>query len=148
ALVNAAGVLERAESTGLDATRAKVIISRQLQHLAHLVNHLLDVSRVVFGRIHLTRHPMDLAELVEGGVDSLRTRGATADHQITVEGQPVWIEADTKGIEEIVMNLVENAIKFTPAGGLIAITVRREAADAVLTVQDTGVGISAEALPR
>jgi signal transduction histidine kinase/CheY-like chemotaxis protein len=148
ALMNAARVLERVDPSAAEATRARGVITRQLQHLTHLVDDLLDVSRVMFGKIQLVRRRLDLAELVEALVDGLRARGATASHDVTVTTHPAWIDADETRIEQVVTNLVENALKFTPPGGAIEITVGREARDAVLRVQDSGAGIPADALGR
>jgi PAS domain S-box-containing protein len=126
--------------------RARAIIGRQTNHLTRLVDDLLDVGRVVTGKITLDRRTLDLGELVRRTVSALDER--LDQHKLTLDIEAVRIEADVVRMEQVVSNLVGNALKYTPAGGEIRISVRREGKEAVLRVTDNGIGISAELLPR
>jgi CheY-like chemotaxis protein len=112
------------------------------------VDDLLDVARVTSGKIRLRRGPVDLGGLVERTVQAFTAGGRAKGHapQVTVEA--AWVDADETRIEQVVTNLVENAVKFTPVGEAIRVAVRRDGAAAVLEVSDRGRGISAEFLPR
>jgi CheY-like chemotaxis protein/two-component sensor histidine kinase len=110
------------------------------------VDDLLDVSRLVAGKVRLTRRPLDLAQAVRDAVEGLRTRGTLDRHRVTVGGPSVWVDGDETRVEQIVTNLVGNATKFTPPGGEVRVTIAREDSQAVLEVRDTGVGIGTETL--
>jgi signal transduction histidine kinase/CheY-like chemotaxis protein len=147
AIGNAVQVLDLAPGPE-DAADARAVIERQLEHLTRLVDDLLDVSRALSGKIALERRPLDLAELVARVTATMDQGGRTARHVVTVEAEPAWIDGDPLRIEQVVTNLVENALKYTPAGGAVRVTVRPEAERAVLSVVDTGVGIRRELLER
>jgi PAS domain S-box-containing protein len=147
ALSSAARVLalDRSEA---DAARARAVIGRQIDHLTRLVDDLLDVSRVTTSKVRLSRRVLDLARTVGDAIEALRTRGALTRHEVVLHAEPAWVDADETRVEQIVTNLVGNALKFTPPRGRIMVTVGREGEDAVLSVRDTGIGIPAETLPR
>jgi len=148
AIASATYILESPEASP-DATRlAREIIGRQNRHLAHLVDDLLDVARVTSGKIVLSRRPLELAETVGRAVAALATAGRTERHHLTTDLEPVWADVDETRLEQIVTNLVGNAVKFTPPGGAIEVTLRGEGGEAALTVRDTGVGIAPDMLPR
>jgi PAS domain S-box-containing protein len=128
--------------------RLRQIIHRQTRHLARLVDELLDVARVVAGKVSLNHQAVDLGELVDAAVRALRDGGRDRDHHITVRAEPVTVNADPLRLEQIVTNLLDNALKYTPAGGAVDVTVCREGPQAVLRVKDTGRGIAPEMLPR
>src|SRR5260370_6416318 len=97
--------------------------------------------------MRLSRRPLDLSQTVKATIEALRTRGIVDRHQLTFSGPQVWIDADETRIEQIVTNLVGNALKFTPPGGAITVSLRREGQHALLAVKDTGVGIPADVIP-
>jgi len=146
AIGNAAQVLRHAGAAG--ASRARDVIERQVHHLSRLMDDLLDVSRVMRGKIELDRQPLDLAEAVERAVAALSASGESAKHRLRVQVERTWIVADAVRIDQVAMNLLQNAIKYTPAGGLIEVGVRLEDHTAILEVGDSGVGISPDLLPR
>ena len=148
AIGSAVAVLERLRIEDLRGTRATQVIARQTQHLARLMDDLLDVGRVVTGKITLERRSMDLLAAARRAVATLRAAGVTERHDISVDGGPVWVDGDATRLEQVVTNLVSNALKFTPTGGSIRIWVGSEDGGAVLRVSDTGVGMSPELLPR
>jgi PAS domain S-box-containing protein len=124
--------------------RARDVIDRQLRLLAGLVDELLDVARVTSGKIVLHRRPFDLGHAVARHLAARASPG----HRITAALEPVWIEGDETRIEQIIGNLVTNAIKYTPEGGSISVKVRPEGEHALLIVQDTGIGIPGDMLLR
>jgi two-component system, sensor histidine kinase len=112
------------------------------------VDDLLDVARVVTGKVVLRPEPLELARLVERALAAVTATHRTDDRTITVQAEPVVVYADATRLEQVVTNLVVNALKYTPPGGEIAIAVQRDGAEAVLTVRDSGVGIAPDLLPR
>ena len=146
AISAAVQVLEASNGQDALALRARSIIGRQVHHLARLVDDLLDVSRVVTGKIALERCAIDFADLVHRAVVACGER--LQGQQLEVSAQPVWVEGDLVRMEQIVNNIVGNAVKYTPAGGSIRVRVAVEGGDAVLRVEDNGFGIAPELLPR
>ena len=133
-----------------DLERAQDIIERQTWHMARLIDDLLDVSRISQGRIQLHKEPIDLATAVARAVETTRPLIDARGHQLTVSLDPVplRVEADPTRLEQIVSNLLHNAAKYTEPKGQIWLTARRDGSELVLQVRDTGVGITAEMLPR
>ncbi|HWN14922.1 MAG TPA: ATP-binding protein, partial [Candidatus Dormibacteraeota bacterium] len=148
AIANAVHVLDTASPPPDLARRAREIIARQNAHLARLVDDLLDVARVTSGKIALVRRPLDLAPAVRHALASLTASGRTERHRVVLDLETVWADVDETRFEQIVNNLVGNALRFTPAAGTIEVTLRAAGAQAVLRVRDTGVGIAPEMLPR
>ena len=146
AITAAVQVLEAAKAHESAASRARFIIGRQVQHLSRLVDDLLDVGRVVTGKIALDRRAIDFCDIVRRTAAVFTER--ESQHQFEVVTTPVWIEGDAVRIEQIVSNIIGNAVKYTPPGGRIAISLAVEANEAVLRVQDTGLGITSDLLPR
>ena len=146
AISSAVSVLGQSSTPGHDR-RAREVIAHQTEHLSRLVADLLDVTRGTLGKIELVRTAIDVAAAVRRCLATLDSTEKLGQHVVTVDAEPVWVEADGVRIEQIVMNLMSNALKFTPRGGAIKVAVRREGDDAVLRVADEGAGISAELLP-
>jgi CheY-like chemotaxis protein/two-component sensor histidine kinase len=124
------------------------IIGRQVQHLARLVDDLLQVSRVMSGSVTLQRQQLDLRAVAAGVLATFHYAGRTQHHRITLDGDSVPVLTDATRLEQIITNLLDNALKYTPPGGEIVLTVARERDHAVLTIRDTGVGITADLLPH
>jgi signal transduction histidine kinase/DNA-binding NarL/FixJ family response regulator len=148
AITSAVALLNRIGNQRDGAVAAHDIIARQTAHLARLVDDLLDLARVTSGKIALDRIPIDLAVIAERAVSMLRAIGHTERHVVTVETRPAWIDADVTRIEQVVSNLLTNALKYTPAGGAIRVVVGPDGNDAVLQVVDSGVGMSSHTLRR
>ena len=127
--------------------KARGIITRQGEHVSRLVDDLLDVARVTSARIVLDRHPLDLAELVSGSAATLRETGQLGRHTVETNLETVWVDGDSARLSQIVMNLLGNALKYTPPGGQIRVLVKA-GKEAVIQVQDNGAGISSDILPR
>ncbi|HMI85449.1 MAG TPA: PAS domain-containing protein [Polyangiaceae bacterium] len=145
-------VLDRAEPLSEQARRAKEIIGRQVDHLARIVDDLLDVTRISRGKIKLQRSSLDLGALVRRTVEDYAALFATNKLELDIDTvpKPLIVTGDPERIAQILGNLLQNAAKFTPAGGRVAVTLKPDQArrSALLAVRDTGVGITAEALPR
>jgi signal transduction histidine kinase len=148
AIMNAAQVVKRLPGDAPEAQAANAVIARQADHLRRIIDDLLDLTRVVTGKITLERAPLDLAAHVRHVVATLDTAGRTQRHVVAVEAASVWIGGDATRVEQIVTNLVGNALTYTPAGGHVTVRVGREGDTAVLAVTDDGEGIDAAALPH
>jgi PAS domain S-box-containing protein len=148
AIANAVTALERRSGAEEAAARLRQIIHRQTHHLARLVDDLLDVARATAGKIPLDRQPIDLSEVAGGCVRTLREGGRARRHRVTFRAESVIVSGDATRLAQIITNMLDNAIKFTPSGGSVDVDVWREGQDAVLRVSDTGIGIGAEMLPR
>jgi signal transduction histidine kinase/CheY-like chemotaxis protein len=144
AILGAVYLLQHARGPEV-AVRQPPIIERQARHLSRLVNDLLDVSRVTLGKITLERQPIDLREVASRCV---QTYQSVASHQLTLTltERPVIVDGDLVRLEQVLSNLVTNALKYTPHGGHVRVSVRREADEALLTVEDDGSGIDAALL--
>ena len=147
AIGNSAQILELGPGEA-DAAAARAVISRQVEHLSRLVDDLLDVSRALSGTVALERRPLDLAELAGRVAATLAGVGGTGRPALTFEAEPIWIDGDPMRIEQLVANLIGNALKYTPEEGTVKVRVAREGEHAVLAVADTGMGIPPELLPR
>jgi PAS domain S-box-containing protein len=146
AINSAVQVLASTKSRGESENRAREVVTRQVGHLSHLVDGLLDMDRVVSGQIQLNRRPFDMAEAVRLAVSSVFGE-AGLDLQTDVGTEPVWVDGDAARIEEVLTHLMTNALRRTPPGGRIQVALRRDGDDAVFTINDTGAGISLELLP-
>lgn len=148
AIDHAIRLLDDVRSGGGTAAHACDVIARQSSHLARLVDDLLDVGRVMTGKVLLDPRPVDLAEIAERTVATFTSAGKVQRHRVVVATCPVWIDADAIRLEQIVGNLLSNALKYTPPEGTIRMTVGPEGREAVLRVEDNGTGIPAHLLPH
>ncbi len=148
AVVSAFQLLEQIGSTDPRAVRTLVVGMRQARHLARLIDDLIDMSRVVSGKIAIHTERVDLADAVRAYVGTFESTGRLAAHTVAVDARNVAVDADPARLEQIVANLLDNALRYTPPGGHVSLTVAREGDDAVLRVADDGPGIEAELLPR
>jgi len=150
-LRNAAYVLDRAEPGSEQAIRAKGVIGRQIDHMAHLVDDLLDATRISRGKIQLARSRIELTDTVRHAVEDHSPEFVTRDIalELRVEASQLWLDADPTRIAQVVGNLLQNAAKFTSAQGRVTVFVEREPGDcAVIRVVDDGVGIPPALLPK
>src|SRR5262249_47263824 len=148
AIASATEVLNRISGQKPDEVRAREVIRRQIHHLTRMMEDLLDVTRVVNGKITLSRAPIDLAAAVQRSGSALNLTGRLRDHRVELNLDTAWINADSMRIEQIISNLLTNAAKYTPGGGTINVIVATEGEEAVLAVSDTGVGIHPDMLDR
>ena len=143
AITSALGVLDRL-ATGDNLRNVVGIINRQTARLTRLVDDLLDVARLTAGKITLNREAVDLRELAERSVRALGEGGRIRDHRVVVEGVPVEVLADRVRLEQVVDNLLDNALKYTAPGGEVRVSTEQVDDHAILRVRDTGEGIRAE----
>ena len=149
AIANAVAVLDR-HGPASDETGARLrnMIHRQTRHLTRLVDDLLDVARATVGKIALERQPLDLSEVAGGCVAALRESERGRRYRLSFRAESVIVNADPTRLAQVISNMLDNAVKFTPSGGSIDVDVMRDGHDAVLRITDTGVGIDPAALPR
>jgi PAS domain S-box-containing protein len=130
--------------------QARTLIERQLTQLTRLVDDLLEVSRITTGRVHLRPERIVVSGIVERAVETVHPLFEQRMHELTVSvpPQPIWLLADAARLEQVLVNLLSNAAKYTEDGGRIWLTVEQEGDDCVVRVRDSGVGIAPELLPR
>lgn len=148
AIRNSVQALEVSQATTDAGQMLCAIIGRQTETLGHLVDDLLDVSRLISGKIHLRRRLVDWKEITEQALEALRANGKAARHFVHLSGESVFVDGDPVRLEQVVTNLVENAIKYTQAGGEIELVTERAGEYAQLRVRDNGQGIEPELLPK
>jgi CheY-like chemotaxis protein/two-component sensor histidine kinase len=129
--------------------QSRAIIERQMAHLQHLVDDLLEVSRITTGMVQLRRVPVTISDIIEGAIETVRPLIEKRRHEfsVSVPSEPIWLNADAARLEQVVVNLLTNAAKYTDEAGHIWLTVLKEGDECVLRIRDTGVGITAELLP-
>jgi signal transduction histidine kinase/ActR/RegA family two-component response regulator len=132
------------------AACARDVIERQVGQLVRLVDDLLDVSRITADKIQLRREPLELARVMATAVESITPLAAAADHTLHVQlpSTPVYINVDGTRLVQVLTNVLNNAVKFTPRGGHIWFTADQQSSEAVLRIRDTGVGIGPAVLPQ
>ena len=148
AITAALEVLQVSGSMDSSAMRAREIIGRQARHLSRLVDDLLEVARAISGKVTLSGVPLDFADAVRRSVAQLASRTEERRIEVEIESGPHWIHGDAVRIEQIITNVVSNAVKYTPAGGVIRVTLATRDGEAVLCVRDNGLGIAPELLPQ
>jgi PAS domain S-box-containing protein len=147
---NAAQALRLASSDAAAVQTAAEMLERQVGQMSRLVDDLLDMSRITRGRIELRKERIELAPIIQQAVEAVRALYKTMNHELTVSlpPQPMFLEADPARLAQVVGNLLNNACKFTDKGGRVWLTIDRDVDRAVIRVRDTGIGITAEQLPR
>jgi PAS domain S-box-containing protein len=130
---------------------ARKIIERQLKQMVHLVDDLLDVSRISQGKVELRLEQVDVADAVLDAIETSRPLIDAGRHDLTTKLAPpraLMVSADVTRLCQIVANLLNNAAKYTPEGGHIQVLAERDGGEAVITVQDSGIGLTQDMLPR
>ena len=146
-MTNALAVMRRRTSDP-ELSRLTALLGRQTTHLTRLVDDLLDLARVTEGKVDVRRQPLELREVVRRCMDALAHAGRTAGHRVALDGDEARVFADPVRLEQVVGNLLDNALKYTPAGGAVFVHVNVEGDRAVLRVRDTGEGIRPELLAQ
>jgi signal transduction histidine kinase/ActR/RegA family two-component response regulator len=147
---NAVEILMRSEGNAQEVRRVTEMLQRQVGQVVRLVDDLLDISRISLGKIELRREPIELGSVVHHVIEAARPICQGLNHELTVTlpTNPMYLKADSTRLAQIIGNLMNNACKFTPKGGRIRLVVEREGKQALIRVQDTGIGIAAEQLPH
>ena len=139
----------RVAKSAAAAAQAQEMMERQVAHLVRLLEDLLDVSRITRGRLELRKQAVDLAQAVQSAVDASRPLIDAGAHQLELDVQaPLLVLADPVRLAQVFANLLNNAAKYTPEGGRIALAARRDGERAVVRVTDNGIGIAPGMLER
>jgi PAS domain S-box-containing protein len=143
-------LLRLSPPAGEPARQALGIMERQVHHLVRLLDDLMEVSRITQGQVRLRKETVDLAGAVHAALDASRPFMSAAAHQLELDlpVEPIPVLADPVRLSQVLSNLVNNAAKYTPDGGRIRVSARREGDRAVVRVRDNGIGIAPEMLPR
>jgi two-component system CheB/CheR fusion protein len=130
--------------------KTHAMIERQVRRMTQLVNDLVDVSRITHGRLHLQRERIDLRQVVSKAVETLESDIEQRNHRLTtvLPEAPVWVQADPGRLEQVFINLLANASRYTDAGGDLAVWVHAPDGQAVVRIRDSGIGIAPEVLPH
>lgn len=149
-LRNGLQIIRLAEHDEEAVEQARLMMDRQLRQMVHLVDDLLDLSRISRGKIQLRKERIELGKIVQQAVETSRPLLDQGNHEltITVPSTPTYVDADITRLAQVFSNLLNNAAKYTERGGQIRLTVERTEADVVLTVKDNGIGIPAHLLPN
>ncbi|MBL8800170.1 MAG: PAS domain-containing protein, partial [Planctomycetia bacterium] len=150
AIVNAASVLERPAAQEADRADAMQVIQRQSKQMSRLLDDLLDVSRITQNKIQLRRVPTQLDQLLEEALRVARPRFEAGRVALSVrmDEAPLVVNGDPNRLQQLLVNLLTNAAKYTPPEGRAEVELRRDGEEAVIQVRDTGVGIRADMLER
>jgi PAS domain S-box-containing protein len=143
-------VLKLPGADAVIARRAREMMERQVEHLVRLVDDLLDVSRIMRGKVELRREPVEMATVVARAVETSQPVLDAEGHRLTVAvpPEPLWVDGDPVRLAQVVSNLLNNAAKYTERGGQVWLTAAREGGEAVVRVRDSGIGIAPQLLPR
>ncbi|MEO8441190.1 MAG: ATP-binding protein [Betaproteobacteria bacterium] len=145
AVRNAASLLSRPSISDDNRAAAQAIINRQTEQLTRLVDDLLEVGRVVAGKIHLEKSPVDMVEVVDAAISAIKSTGRADGHRIAVHASgAALVLGDRSRLEQVVGNLAANAVSYTPANGAIDVSIKQDAGFVNLSVTDTGVGLKEE----
>jgi signal transduction histidine kinase/CheY-like chemotaxis protein len=149
-ICNAVELLRRANGDTDRIDQVRGLMERQLGHMVRLIDDLLDISRITNGKLQLRKERLELAAVVHSAVESSRPLIEASAHNLTVKlpPDPIYVDADPTRLAQAFSNLLNNAAKYTERSGQICLTVDLNGSQAVVSVRDNGVGISAEHLPH
>jgi CheY-like chemotaxis protein len=149
AISNAAQLAKRSNSPE-HQDGCREVIESQVKNLSRMIDDLLDVSRITRGKIRLKTRDLNLLEIIRSAVDSVRSFVEERRHRLVLNlsSEPLKVHGDPTRLEQIFVNLLNNATKYTESGGLITLSARRVGTDAVIRFDDTGIGMPRELLER
>ncbi len=149
-IVNATNVLRLMSKDNATLEQPLQIMERQAAHLRRLIDDLMDVAKISAGKIQLQKERVELALVVRGAVEATRSFLEAHQHQLSVSlpVEPIYLEADPVRLQQVLANLLINAGKYTDPGGQITLSGTVQDGEIVVRVRDTGIGISADMLPR
>jgi CheY-like chemotaxis protein/two-component sensor histidine kinase len=148
AISGAVALMKRVDASD-DETQARAVIARQTEHLSRVVDDLLDLSRIMTGKVTLDLAQLDLAGVArDAAAAATRAAGRSDAQAIVLKTREAWIRADRMRMEQIIGNLLSNALKYTPQDGRIELSITVEDDRAVLRVRDSGLGIPEHLLPH
>jgi PAS domain S-box-containing protein len=135
----------------IDATmKTREIMERQVEHMVHLIDDLLDVSRITSGKVQLKKEQVDIRTILDTALEASRPLIEESGHVlfISTSAEALLLDADPTRMAQVMSNLLNNAAKYTPQGGRIELSAERDHSHAVIRVRDNGVGLTPEALPK
>jgi two-component system, sensor histidine kinase len=143
-------LMARLPADGARREAVMAMMDRQLNQLLRLIDDLLEIARISTGKLVLQRERLDMRHIVETALEACAPLVSRGGHRLTVRmcEQPLWVDGDPARLAQSLSNLLNNAAKYTPDGGRITITLASEGGQAVLTVEDTGVGLPADMIGR
>jgi PAS domain S-box-containing protein len=149
-ITSATEALKMARDISEDSKWAIDIISRQLGHMGRLIDDLLDVSRISQNKLELRKEFIRLDDFLQPAIEASEPMIQEAQHTLITDipKSPIYVCGDGVRLSQIITNLLTNSAKFTPPGGTIWLSVKRIDTDVAITVKDSGMGISAEMIPR
>jgi PAS domain S-box-containing protein len=149
-ILNCLGIIRQESPGPPDVAPALEIAERQVRHMARLLDDLLDVSRFIQGKIRLKKGPVEFSTVVAHAVETSTPLIESKRHRLVLQlpADPLWVQGDPTRLEQAVTNLLNNAAKYTEPEGVITLTVEREGGSLALLLADTGIGLSAEMVPR
>ncbi|HWP19646.1 MAG TPA: MEDS domain-containing protein [Burkholderiaceae bacterium] len=148
-IVNALQLMRLKGSEDPQLRRAQEVIDRQVKHLVHLVDDLLDVSRITTGRITLQRERLELRHVLANAIEASQPLIDSAGHRLTLDlpSEPLPLEGDATRLAQVFLNLLNNAAKYTPRGGRIEVSARLDGEQLEVRVKDNGIGIDSARIP-
>jgi PAS domain S-box-containing protein len=149
-VLNSVHVLRQAPNDPSLVQYAGNMVERQVLHMARLIDDLLDVTRLTYGKVQLRPERVELGILAERAADSVRPLMEGRHHAFTLvhHHEPIWLEADPVRLDQVIVNLLNNAAEFTDPGGHIQMIVTREETEALIRIRDDGTGIAPDLLPH
>jgi PAS domain S-box-containing protein len=147
---NGLELLRLADAKPALQANVRAMMERQVGHMVHLINDLLDIARVSSGKVVLQSAPLALQDVVASAVETSLPLIESNGHTLAIDlpAEPLPLDADAVRLNQVLGNLLSNAAKYTPQGGRITVAARREGDEVVIAVSDTGIGIAAESLPE
>ena len=149
-ILNGIHLLVHHQHDALASQKMQALIERQVGRMTQLVEDLLDVSRITHGRLRLQLERIDLREVVRNAIQTLESDIRQRNHRVTLSlpDAPLWLLADPGRLEQVFVNLLANASKYTDTGGELTVIGRVQDNQAMVRVRDSGIGIAAELLPH
>ena len=147
---NGLQIMRRAPGDAEATERILAMMERQLGQMVHLIDDLMDLSRISRGKINLRKERIELAKAIQQAIEASRPFIAQGEHELLIKfpPDPIHVDADLTRLAQVFSNLLNNAAKFTDRGGCIRLTMQQLGADAVVWIQDNGIGIPAPMLPH
>ena len=147
---NAVSLLARQPGLAPQVEWARSVIDRQVSQMTRLIEDLLDIARITSGKLLLRREPLSLGAVIDLALETSRPHIDAAEQHLTLRlaAGETWLDADRTRLAQVFSNLLNNAARYTPRGGSIALGTRREGSDVILTVEDTGRGFPPEVAER
>jgi PAS domain S-box-containing protein len=147
---SALDLMRRSRNDRTIVDKASDVMHRQVTQMVRLVEDLLDISRVGQNKLSIRRVPIDLVSVIHHAVEASAPllENAGLSYEVALPDSPIYIEADAARLAQVIGNILNNASKFTPRGGAVALRLERDGGDAVIGIRDTGIGINAADLSR